>query len=61
MSPQNFISNQGIKLERLKASMRAGSILETYSCPQEGVLQVESITEANGKEERCIQIYRKLD
>ncbi len=33
--------------------------METYSCPQEDVLKVESITEANGQKETCIQVYRR--
>ena len=38
----------------------AGNILETYTCPKDGVLQVESITQVDGKSEKCIQVYRRI-
>ncbi len=37
----------------------AGSIEETFRCPEEGVLQVESITTVGDRSEKCIQVYRR--
>lgn len=38
---------------------RAGSIVETYSIPEDGVLQIKSVTSINGTSLECINVYRK--
>lgn len=39
----------------------AGSLTETYTSPEDGVLHVYSVTRVNGEEQECLQVYRKGD
>ena len=34
----------------------AGSLTETYSCPEPGVLHVHSVTRVRGEEQECVQV-----
>ncbi|BDA50356.1 hypothetical protein COCOBI_16-0320 [Coccomyxa sp. Obi] len=51
---------EGVQVDIKLDAPFSGNILETYTCPKDGVLQVESITQVNGKSEKCIQVYRRI-
>ncbi len=34
----------------------AGRIVETFSCPEKGVLKVSSVTAVDGREQACVQV-----
>lgn len=37
-------------------TLRAGRIVETFSCPTDGMLKIASITAVDGREQHCIQV-----
>ena len=37
-------------------ALRAGRIVETFSCPTDGMLKIASITAVDGQEQHCIQV-----
>ncbi|KAK9843768.1 hypothetical protein WJX81_005588 [Elliptochloris bilobata] len=50
---------EGLQIDIQLEQPFPGRIVETFSCPEDGILKIASVTAVDGREQHCIQMYRK--